>query len=680
MGAVAATTLDGVSEADPARVRLPHIDGLDGIRGLAVLAVLLFHGGVTWAAGGFLGVDAFFVLSGFLIATLALFEMRRSGSLGLRAFWARRVRRLLPALLLLLVGVAAYAVLVAPVDTIRSIRADALATLTYVANWRFLVAGRGYFAQAGPPSPLLHTWSLAIEEQFYVVFPLVMVFVVRRSRRPEVAVGIGAGVLAVASAVEMAVLSHDTNRVYYGTDTRAQSLLVGVALAGLFVHSVARRRHARRGRWMDVVAPFALALAVALAARLDGSSTFLYRGGLFLFSLAIGVVVLDLARRPASRLGRALAWRPLVLLGAISYGVYVFHWPLFLVLNHERTGLSGAALLAVRLLVTLAVAALSYRLLERPVVRGALRARRFPAFVPAAAAGSVAALVAATVVVIPPPSFTEAAEAGTARAAATTTTTPVVPAANARVVPADRHVRVMVIGDSVAMTLADGMAPVSAKYDVDILDRARIGCGLARGGPLRYFGEEQPEPWGCDAWPQTWGDAVAKDDPDVVVVLAGRWEVVDRQHDGQWMNVGDAAFDAYLTSELATVTQIVSSRGAVVVFATAPYFKRGEKPNGSLYPEDEPWRVDQWNALLRAFVSSHPSTALVDLGALLSPQGKLAYTIDGIRVREGDGVHITPQGARWLAPQVLPGLTQLVERTPAPGTAASPPPSSIPPR
>ena len=212
---------------------IPYQPALDGLRGAAVAAVLLFHGGHL--TGGYLGVDAFFVLSGYLITSLLVEELATTGTVSLLGFWGRRLRRLLPALLLVLLAVAAYAAVVAPADQLAAIRGDALATLGYVANWRQVFTGNDYFALFASPSPLQHTWSLAIEEQFYLVWPLVMLALNRRRSaravaRRTLALSL---VLAAASFVTMLALADpaDNTRVYYGTDTRAASILIGAALA-----------------------------------------------------------------------------------------------------------------------------------------------------------------------------------------------------------------------------------------------------------------------------------------------------------------------------------------------------------------------------------------------------------------------------------------------------------------
>src|SRR4051812_16049700 len=162
-----------------AHYRLGYVPGLDGLRGIAVIAVLLFHGGVSWARGGFLGVDLFFVLSGYLITSLLLDELRRTGTIGLGGFWSRRARRLVPALLLVVAAVGASALLVDPPGGLATLRGDGIATLGYIANWHYIAEGASYFGQTAAPSPLRHTWSLAIEEQFYLLWPLIVLAICR---------------------------------------------------------------------------------------------------------------------------------------------------------------------------------------------------------------------------------------------------------------------------------------------------------------------------------------------------------------------------------------------------------------------------------------------------------------------------------------------------------------------
>ena len=392
---------------DPATLPPPPytpLDGtrvapLDGMRAFAVTAVILYHANPSWAVGGYFGVDVFFVLSGFLITTLLLGEWRGSGGVGLRAFWGRRARRLLPALFVMLAVVGTVSVLAPRVLGSPGLLGDTLATVGYVANWHFISLHTDYFATVANPSPLQHTWTLAIEEQFYLLWPLILLALVggfRRLRRPSGAAGrrrsaLVAGVAlagAVASALTMAVLTPvgatSVNRSYYGSDTRAQGLLIGAALAALCLWWGPVRTSA--GRRLLGVVGLAGALGVLVMWRtVPESSPLTFHGGFALLALATaGVIacVTLLGRHPVAGL---LSVRPLPYLGKISYGMYLWYWPVLLVMTSQRTHLQGVALLAARLAVIVGVAALSFHLVESPIHRGRLAGWRSLVVVPLAA-------------------------------------------------------------------------------------------------------------------------------------------------------------------------------------------------------------------------------------------------------------------------------------------------------
>lgn len=341
---------------------------LDGLRALAVLAVVAYHAGAAWLPAGFLGVDVFFVISGFLITTLLLRESERSGAISLADFWRRRAARLLPALLLMLAGVAAYLLLASPGLLPRFVQ-DVRFALVFVTNWDFILRDVPYFAQ-WQPSLGTHLWSLAVEEQFYLVWPLAVVAALRLGGRR--AVGILALVLAVASALLMGLLYvpfTDVSRVYFGTDTHAFGLAVGSGLAVL----VRTRPQIVPGNRVVLTLAGSMALvgilaAMALLHEWDG---FLYRGGYLGIAVLTGLAVV-VATTEGNVLVRSLSWRPLRWLGCRSYGIYLWHWPLLLL--PAPAALAAAELpeslgILLRLGLLIALAEFSFRLVEVPLRR-----------------------------------------------------------------------------------------------------------------------------------------------------------------------------------------------------------------------------------------------------------------------------------------------------------------------
>jgi peptidoglycan/LPS O-acetylase OafA/YrhL len=362
--------------------RFPHLRALDGLRGLAVLLVVLSHFSPGIAPGGFLGVDLFFVLSGFLITSLLVSEVESSGGVALGNFWLRRARRLFPALLAVVAAVLAVTWITGAPDQTHRTGADGLAAIFYVANWRFILSGESYIRQFldAAPSPLRHTWSLAIEEQFYLVWPLaVMALSAVRSRRRNrsairrwlVALSL---TLAAASFLGL-VLQHRSgtglDRLYYGTDSRVFIILIGAALgaasAGIpTIRSLGLRSMVIVGGVVGVVGLFAATVLVTT------EQAWLYAGGFGLVAVVLGVVLLAAAQPGSNPLASLLSFRPLVGLGLISYGVYLWHWPIMVWVTEDRIGIGGLGLFAIRCALTLGVSLVSYRFLEQPIRRGSL--------------------------------------------------------------------------------------------------------------------------------------------------------------------------------------------------------------------------------------------------------------------------------------------------------------------
>jgi peptidoglycan/LPS O-acetylase OafA/YrhL len=367
------------------------------LRAFAVIAVLLYHADLAWIPGGFLGVEVFFVISGYLITALLLAEWHQRGRIDLKTFWLRRARRLLPALYMLLVVTLAFAVVFLPGE-VAGLRGDVFAAFGYVTNWYLIFGQESYFEAVGRPSLLQHLWSLAVEEQFYLIWPPILALglcigATRLRRRRVLTVAL---LGALASAVAMALLyapGVDPSRIYYGTDTRATGLLCGAALAFLWspgekygplearhrrLKLAGRGRFRRRWGWtapllLDILGFAALGVLVWFCLHLGEFQPFLYMGGFALVGLATTATIMAVVY-PYTLIGaRLLGSAPLRWIGVRSYGIYLWHWPVFMVTRPDLdVPFDGWPLLALRLAATVILADLSYRYIETPIRRGAL--------------------------------------------------------------------------------------------------------------------------------------------------------------------------------------------------------------------------------------------------------------------------------------------------------------------
>jgi peptidoglycan/LPS O-acetylase OafA/YrhL len=665
---------------------------------VAVAAVIAYHLGRL--DGGFYGVDVFFVVSGFLITKLLLAERERAGTIALGAFWIRRFRRLLPALMVVLVFVMVGSRAWLPAWRLTDIRGDALAALFYVANWRFIIDGQSYFGSGIVPSPLRHTWSLSIEEQFYLVWPFLVVglLAVARSQGRRV-VGALTATLAVASAVWMAVAAgsgQDLSRIYYGTDTRAFALLLGAWLgcwwdpaARRQTTRVARRRRARRWSIAGSLALVPLAVLVVVGTNEAVSA---YQGAFQTVAVLSVIAVGGMAAGQGPVAG-ALASRPLVWIGRRSYGIYLWSWPVQ-IFAAEHFRLEGATLDVVVVVATVALASLSHWLVEEPVRTGRRPAgfaeRRSPGTLgrsmrPAWAIGGVAATLAVVIGVAvgapPAPDYTRvsdeqalaaalgpmtAEEEAALRSSASSTTTvpvdegppgPLSEAPSLVVDPAatldpaaraGRPLKVMIAGDSVGWSLGWTLGP-ELTDSVALSNRALIGCGVMDPESSFVIGAAPPE-----RYPDLCQQADLaelrglSESPDAVLLWLGAWEVYDHVVDGEVLEVGSARFARLLEQRIQERIDRYRAVGAVTVMPVVPCFAQGASRLGTERQDAE--RLAWVNERTLAVAERNRGwVRLIDpWGPLCTDEGEaVAQTPAGVPLRE-DGSHFDPPAAVWF--------------------------------
>ena len=625
-----------------------YVGGLDGLRAIAVTAVVLFHFEPSLLPAGFLGVDVFFVVSGFLIARLVTREIERSGTVSLGNFWARRARRLLPALATVTVVVLCVSAVKLSNAEIHDIRAQALGTLFYCANWVMIFGKSNYFTSIGRPSPFLHMWTLAVEEQFYVVLPLVL-FATRRAvvRHPVRAASI-ALVGAVASTVWMGVLvspTGDPSRAYLGSDSHAMGLLVGVALGVLagagrpwegFTAWI--RSNARAASIAPLLAIAALVAILAIMRAATDHTLLLYRGGFLVFAALCAVVVAVVVALPAAPIARGLRARWLVAIGLRSYSLYLWHWPVRVFID-SRPGLHGVALFAVRVVVSVVAAEVSFRFIERPFRVGAV-ARR------SGSRGAVAYFVALTLVAavlvtsvsapkpLPPTDLAKIRDIG----------------GNAD----PNALRVDTFGDSTALVFGLSGAAHARALGISVGGDAQLGCGVVQTDHVSQ-GRIIGSPAVCDEWRARWQDSMRQDPKARLVLMTGAWEVLDQSTGAGIVRFGTRAWTDLIASSLRTALGVLGGDGRTVYLFEVPCYGAGDVANP--YPErSDPRRIAAVNQIFADVARSMPRVQIVHWRTLVCPGGKRAESVDGVRLWQPDDQHLTDDGAvivwKWWLPQL----------------------------
>lgn len=625
------------------RPTIAHLPALDGLRGAAVIGVLFFHD--DRLRGGYLGVDLFFVLSGFLITSLLLAEHRASGRIDLKAFWLRRARRLFPAVLALVPAVALYSWIFAKPAELGRIRGDGIATLAYFANWRTIFAGKSYWDLFSAPSPFEHTWSLCIEEQFYVVWPLLTFLVLRRAKSSPRALLAVSVTLALASGAAMWLLFDPdrSSRAYMGTDTRGASILVGAALACL-LSGRAPIQGKSKLLALDAVGLAALiGLGVAWTT-IDGQSRFLYRGGFWLTEAAVLVLIVCAVQDRESLVARVFSVAPLRWMGLVSYGVYLWHWPLYVLLTKQRLGVEGWGLTALRLAATLAIALISYRFLEQPIRKRGITFGPPLLVVPSAAAASVATLLLATRAIPQPGAPAIAGE-------------PLLPLFGqyndkirdlpAKEITPEGTLRVLVVGDSVAVALGDRLRYMQDTGRAKVAVRAVGDCNiLDEQHPTKSLNNRRHDGGDCDS---KWASDVAELRPDVTLVMLGGGFFAPVEIGGAWRVACDAEWKGAVRAELTRNLKLLAAPGGRVVIARAPY------PIEHWASDKWNRATDCWNALVDEVAAASPGVKVLPLKEQLCPgpdHTSCMLKSKGALIRP-DGMHFEGLGGEEIARWVL---------------------------
>ncbi|MEP7021710.1 MAG: acyltransferase family protein [Pseudonocardiales bacterium] len=638
------------SEPKPRVEAMAYAPGLDGVRAVAVSAVVVYHLNASSLPGGFLGVDVFFVVSGFLITSLLVREHRARGRINIARFYCRRARRLLPALFVMLVVVVLSTAVLSPGD-VYQLRGDVVAAISYCSNWTQISFGRSYFGAR--PSLLQHLWSLAVEEQFYLAWPLILLALLYLGR-PRLPLIVTVSALG-ASTLWAAILYHpgsDPSRIYYGTDTHAGPLLAGAALA-FMVESGWRMG---RGR-ADAVAVCGAVVLALCCLRVDYFSSFLYRGGYLVVAFAAGAVVAAAARTDTATafvLSRpVLRW-----LGVRSYGIYLWHWPVLMLIGpRQDVAPATTSDTALRLGLTLALAALSYRLIEQPIRRHGLAAT-YRATGPVRGDGRnsvqrpTAALVASVATILAVTS--QLANPGAATSVQNDTRPRPRIHISAKSRGFTRPVAVTFFGDSQAMTLLLNR-PAGLEASFRLTDGSVEGCGIlggtvtSRRGPSRNLDRE------CSGWQAKWRKTAAKSHPQIAVVEIGAWEVFDDRVGGSTLIFGTPAWDAEFRRHLLSAVTLLTDTGAQVALLKVPCYRPIDAGGLLALPErGDDKRTRHLNALMAHAAAHSPSRVFTVSAPHQFCDDPSVATNTGYR---WDGVHYYKAGAalmfKTIAPQLL---------------------------
>ena len=634
-----------MTEETQQQVSLAHHRGLDGLRGVAVILVIIFHSGLNWLPGGFLGVSVFFTLSGFLITSLLINERENSGRINLKAFWGRRLRRLAPASLVVIAGVVGLASWLSTSIEASRIKGDAISATLYFSNWRFIYSGHSYGELFATPSPLQHLWSLSIEEQLYVVVPVLIagLFAMGLRRR---AIGY-VFLVAVAGSTIATMFTNSHELIYYGTHTRAAELLLGSALACLFGQRI-ERLAVNKAKSLSTLYIVPIVGVVVLSRFSSVDSPWVYSGALTAFA-GLSVICL-IAAIQAGPVRSILSSSPLVRVGEVSYGLYLIHWPVIVWLNSERVDLQPTALFVLQVIVTVILTLVSYWLIEQPI-----RRRKVLLSVRWAASSFVASvvgvLILASAILASASSQVNTAPDVLVTIAPTSSVVDPVNASSTTIVgssakPArvDRTgpLSVLVIGDSTAENIATALAQAS-DGSLGVISGGVLGCPLLKVAQVRDRKDSQQDVSYCPSNEQLVRDHVSE--VDAVVVVAGVANQWAYQYAGSdvWVEPASERYKADLNGFLENIEDIVAPYGLpILVFETPPV-----RDNPKILGDDIATLL-RWAEVINEWDSHWYSVKMVPYADALSDPNS-----DEGKAERPDGVHLAEEFGRELARIIL---------------------------
>ncbi len=657
---------------------------LDGLRAVAVIAVILYHAKFNWIRGGFIGVEVFFVVSGFLITSLLIEEREKNGSISLKHFWIRRARRLLPALLTMLLAVSVWTLLFAkPMGS--QLRHDIVPALTYISNWwQIFFTNVPYFSPKDPPL-LRHLWSLAVEEQWYLLWPIAFTVLAIRSqnalRAARTLFYAAAGIVLITAVLYSRGDEGRVNFLYLSTFSRASGLLLGAA--GAFVWRPWRTQQSNDKKTIATIPNYVLtlgavisgALIIALALTLTVEGAFLYQGGLALVSLASLVLVVCAVHPNAYILQKVLGFPWLVELGKRSYGLYLWHWPIFLFCDARNS----VPRFVQAIVVAVVLSEVCYRYIETPIRTGVFihwigHLRRSTGqehrdYVITAGSYLLAAVVLVISVTVglsaakpfdpsvdtstgvqfvaPTSTPTTSAAVSTTVSAITTTTTTIPPTLPRRLV---------IVGDSQAHALAINL-PDGIESTFTITDGSIDGCGVyevgvgisARPGFRRAFK-------GCAGWEQKWAKSASRANAEVALVVLGAWEVLDVENGEQITTVGSPSGDQLFLGQVQKGIDALTATGAQVAVLEVPCMRPVESKGAGVPPLPEradDTRTQHLSDLLRSLADKNFTTTTFI-------EGPKAWcndpTIAQSLAYRWDGVHVYKPGAKLIYETIAPAL------------------------